>query len=94
MGKLKGNNLRFKSLNQLPTLWDGSQARELFARAQKAFEKKSGWKSAQVKAALSSFSRLNGVNKALFGGLLIGQALIPPTAKKGARKTRSQSARA
>lgn len=83
MGKLT-----LQSLNQLPSLWDAAELRRLLSRAEKAFEKKSGWKSSQVKATIDSFSRLNGANKALFGGLLLGNALVPTRRTKGARSSR------
>ena len=45
-------------------------------RAEVTFEKKSGWKSKEVKTTLSKISRLNLVNQALFGGLLVGRAIF------------------
>lgn len=61
------NNTNLRNWLQLPNLLD---------RAQRAFEKKSGWGPKEVRVALDNFSRLNGVSKALFGGLLVGQTLV------------------
>ncbi|MCB0405579.1 MAG: hypothetical protein KDD51_12415 [Bdellovibrionales bacterium] len=68
---------RYKSLAEIRAALDRTQLPELWDRAQRAFEKQSGWNRKQVQSTLQQFSKLNGVNKAFFGGLLIGQALLP-----------------
>jgi hypothetical protein len=48
---------------------------ELMKRATETFEKKSGWKTKDVRSTLDKFSNLDGGNKLLLGGLLVGEAL-------------------
>lgn len=66
---------------------------KLFDKAQRTFEKKSGWKSKDVRMTLDNFSRLNRMNQVFFGGLLMGQALRKPTRSVRGGRTRSQNRR-
>lgn len=68
---------KYKSLLEIRSVLDSKHLPDLWARAQRAFEKQSGWNRKQIQSTLKQFSKLNGVNKAFFGGLLIGQAFLP-----------------
>ena len=54
---------------------------ELMKRATATFEKKSGWKTKEVRSTLDKFSALGSVNKVLLGGLLVGEAVLGKTSK-------------
>ncbi|MCB0416626.1 MAG: hypothetical protein KDD39_03180 [Bdellovibrionales bacterium] len=91
---------KIKTLAEIRSVLDRTHLPDLWDRAQKAFEKQSGWNRKQIQSTLEQFSKLNGVNKAFFGGLLLGQALLPsdpaPSAKapKAAPKPRKKTSAA
>ncbi|MEZ4752689.1 MAG: hypothetical protein R3B54_19245 [Bdellovibrionota bacterium] len=84
---------KYKSLAEIRAVLDRTHLPDLWNRAQRAFEKQSGWNRKQVESTLKQFSKLNGVNKAFFGGLLLGQALLPAgpavAVKSSAKVTKS-----
>ena len=59
-------------------------------KAQKRFEKESGWKSNQIETTLSRFSKLGRKEQVLLGGLLLTRAFAG--SKKNAKvKTQDHS---
>ena len=49
---------------------------DIMSKAEEAFEKRSGWKSTDVKTTLDKFSHLTRTDQVLLGGLLVGKALL------------------
>ena len=68
----------------------------LLVRAEKTFEKRSGWSPKSLRSAVANFRNLGPMDRVLFGGLLVGRALErkrtsnSPLRKRKTSKQRSE----